>query len=185
MQDAQIIIKFDKEVLKRFKKVSLLVGALLIIAGLMGIIVPQIMAIVVNAFFGWLLFFGGLMGLYLVFLSAGRSFITWLKPILLLITGLMFLLLPDVGISTLTLLLAFYLLLDAYGNLGLSFELKQHKFRGLIALNGVISFLLALLILFLWTSQSAFILGLFAGISLLFDGIVIFMIGLYAHKSFS
>ncbi len=178
----KLSLNFDTKTLKHFKLVSLLFGALLAFAGISGIIVPQLMAVVVNIFFGWLLIFGAGLGLYLVFLTGGRSFITWLKPILLLITGIVFLLMPDVGIATLTLLIAFYLLLDAYGNFGVAFEFSAHKIRGWILLNGIISLLLALIILFAWTTQSATILGIFVGISLLFDGVVIFMIGLLAHK---
>lgn len=181
-KETKVSLNFDKKMLKRFKIVSLIFGVLLVLAGISGIVVPQLMAIVVNIFFGWLLIFGGTLGLYLVFLTGGRSFITWLKPILPLITGIIFLLMPDVGIATLTLLIAFYLLLDAYGNLGLAFEFDGHKLRGWVLLNGIISLLLALIILFAWAAQSAEILGLFVGISLLFDGVAVFMIGLLAYK---
>ncbi len=182
MENSVVIVKFDEDFLHRFRKISLIVGALLILGGLVGIIVPQIMAVIVNAFFGWLLIFGGVLGAYLVFLSSGRSFISWLKPILLLITGALFLLLPEIGIGALTLLLAFYLLLDAYGNLGLAFDLRPMRIWGIMLANGVISLLLALIILFFWTSQSALILGLFVGISLLFDGVVILAMGLTASN---
>jgi len=175
---SSVVVGFDKDFLRRFRKFSILVGILLVIAGLAGALVPQIMSLVVDAFLGWLLIGAGILSGYLVFLSRGRSMISLLKPVLLVLTGGLFLFYPNVGIAALALLLTVYLMLDTFGSLGLAYDLYPLHGWGWMTLNGIVSLLLAMVLLFAWPAASPLIVGLYIGISLFFDGLALLFIGL-------
>jgi len=182
IQERTIFVSFDDASLERFRKGSFIVGALLIIAGIAGAAAPQIMSLVVSAFLGWLLITAGLLSGYFVFLSRGRSMIAWLKPVLLILTGGLFLFYPGLGAATLALLLTVYLMLDAFGSLGLSHDLYPAGGWGWMAFNGLVSLILALVLLFAWPAASPVIVGLYIGISLFFDGLALVFLGLSAKK---
>jgi len=182
IEQRTIFVNFDDALLKRFRRGSLVFGALLIIAGIAGIAVPQVMSFVVSVFLGWLLLVAGVLSGYLVFLSRGRSMIAWLKPVLLVLTGGLFLFYPGTGVVTLALLLTFYLLLDAFGSFGLAHDLYPARGWGWMLLNGAVSLALALVLLFAWPAASPVIVGLYIGISLFFDGLALVFLGLLARR---
>ncbi len=175
--NSTIIVHFNQQTLEHFRKYTLGISALLILLGLSGIIAPQIFTLVISAFLGWLLVLSAMMAGYLVFLSRGRSMIAWLKPVLLLLIGLTFLLTPQIGMTTLAMVLAFYLLLDSFSSFGVAHDFYPHKGWVWLVINGVVSLILATLLI-LSGPASPIMLGLYIGISLLFDGIALLFIGL-------
>lgn len=175
--------KFDHDFAKRFRKFSLIAGILLIIVGITGAVLPQVMSLVVSAFLGWLLITGGVLTGYLAFLGRGRSMIAFLKPVLLVITGAMFVFYPLAGLAAIALLLTVYLLLDAFGGFGLAYDLYPMRGWAWMAFNGLMSFILALVLFIGWPLTSPIMVGLFIGISLFFDGLALVSLGLLAGKA--
>ncbi len=175
---ARVHVHFDVDILKRFRMLSLIVGGLLIVAGIAGMAVPQFISALASVFLGWLLVTAGILSAYLAFLSHWRSMIAWLKPVLLILIGALFLFYPVSGVLTLALLLTVYLMLDAYGSLGLAYELYPLRGWGWMTFNGICSLLLAALLIFAWPAGSAVLLGLYIGISLFFDGLALLFLGL-------
>jgi len=175
--------KFDHAFAERFKKFSLIAGILLMIVGIAGAVVPQVMSLVVSAFLGWLLITGGVLTGYLAFLGRGRSMIAFLKPILLIITGAMFVFYPLAGLAAIALLLTVYLLLDAFGGFGLAYDLYPMRGWAWMAFNGLMSFILALVLFIGWPLTSPIMVGLFIGISLFFDGLALVSLGILAGKA--
>ncbi len=175
-------LKFDHDFAKRFQKFSLVAGILLIAVGIAGAILPQIMSLVVTAFLGWMLITGGVLTGYLAFLGRGRSMIAFLKPVLLIITGGMFIFYPLAGMAALALLLSVYLLLDAFGGFGLAHDLYPMRGWGWMAFNGFMSFVLAMVLFIGWPVTSPLMVGLFIGVSLFFDGLALLTLGILAGK---
>ncbi len=176
------VFKFDHAFATRFRKFSLIAGVLLIIVGIAGAVVPQVMSLVVSVFLGWLLIAGGVLTAYLAFLGRGRSMIAFLKPVLLIVTGALFVLFPLAGMAALALLLSVYLLLDAFGGFGLAYDLYPMRGWGWMAFNGLMSFLLAVILFAGWPITSPIMVGLFIGISLFFDGLALIVIGYLADR---
>ncbi len=172
---------FDGAILKKFRKHSLLVGGLLLLLGLVGIILPSALSLVASAFLGWLLLAGGVLSLYFAFLTKWRSAWSWIKALLLTFTGILVLFNPVAGIMAVALLIALYLLMDAVGNFTLVQALYPHKGWGWMAVNGVLSLGLALIMIFAYPATTVVLVGLYLGISLLFDGIALIMLGLAAR----
>ncbi len=178
-----VISGFDDNIMKKFSKVSLIVGGLLLLVGLTGILAPQILSLVASAFLGWLFLIGGALSLYFAFLARWRSAVAWIKPVLLLLAGFLILLNPLAGVVAIALLLAFYLFLDAFASFALARFMKPAKGWGWMASNGVISVALALLLVFAWPADSAVLVGLYLGISLMFDGLSLLLLGLASRQN--
>ena len=174
------LMGFDSAILKKFRKHSLVVGGLLLLLGVLGIILPSALSLVASAFLGWMLLIGGVLSLYFAFLTKWRSAWSWVKALLLLFTGVLILANPVAGILAVALLIALYLLMDAAGNLTLAQALHPHKGWGWMAANGVLSLGLALIMVFAVPATTVVLVGLYLGISLLFDGIALIMLGLSA-----
>jgi len=177
-----IIVGFDQEFVKRFRKVSLVVGVALIVTGLTGAIMPQFLSLVSELFLGWLAIMAGVLSGYIVFLSRGRSMIAWLKPALLLLTGALFLLYPLAGIAAMALLLTIYLMLDALASFGLAHDYHPLEGWGWMVFNGLLSLILAIALLVGWPAASPILLGFYIGISLLFDGLALVFMSLASRK---
>ncbi len=177
-----VLSGFDGAVLKKFSKHSLLIGGLLLALGLLGIILPQALSLVASAFLGWILLTAGTLSLYLAFLTNWKSVISWVKAFLLLFTGALVLFNPLAGILAVALLLALYLFMDAFANFALAQSMYPMKGWGWMAANGVVSLGLGLIMTFAWPADTVVLVGLYLGISLLFDGITLIMMGLAAKK---
>ena len=153
-------------------------GLLLCILGMGGIFVPGVVSLVIEVFLGWLMVIGGLLWGYTSYQFRGRSFISWLKPLILIVGGSILLSNPASGIDAIALILSIYLFTDAFGSFGMAYE--RYPLAGWIWLlvNGTLSLALAVLILIGWPQASTIYLGIYVGISLLFDGLSLFILGL-------
>jgi uncharacterized membrane protein HdeD (DUF308 family) len=89
---------------------------------------------------------------------------------------------PVIDIEALGLLLAIYLLLDAFNSFALANAIHPPKGWVWMIFNGVTSLLLATLFLLGWPSTSLYLVGLYVGIGLLFDGWILFAIGWALRK---
>ncbi len=181
--DGRVFVGFDQDTLHKFSRTGILVGLLLMITGFVGALMPQYMALFVNAWLGWLLIFAGAISTWLAFASKGRSMMALLKPIMLVITGIILLVFPMISIAAIALMMAFYLLLDSFSGFALAHDLYPLKGWGWMAFNGFTSFVLAILFIIGWPITSLVMVGLFAGISLFFDGVSLFTLAWMARKA--
>ena len=155
----------------------LIAGVLLMILGVAGIFLPGVLSLAIEIFLGWLMIAGGVMWAYFTYQWHGASFNSWLKPLILVAGGILLLVYPVSGIAAITLLISFYLIIGAFGNFALAFERRPLTGWIWMLFNGVLSLLLAVLILMGWPTTSPIYLGIIVGISLLFDGLLLFMLG--------
>ena len=169
--------------MKKTAALTLLTGLLLIILGTAGIILPGIMSLTTTLFLGWVLVIGGLLWGYHTFKQEKRPFLEWLKAVLLILTGGLLLFYPISGIAAVGLMLSFYLFLDAFASFGLAHSLHPAKGWGWMTTNGVLSLLLAVLFLIGWPASSLWLVGLYVGISLVFDGWVLLVMGFAMRKN--
>ncbi len=167
--------------IKKFRTHSIIIGVLLMIAGITGIVLPQVASLTVSLFVGWLFVFGGLVSGYHVLKNYRRNWVAWFKPLILLLTGILLLLFPAVAIAAIGLLLIFYFLLDAFAGFSAAHELHGRKGWGWMLVNAVLSLVLAVILLVGWPFSSVWLVGLFVGVSLLMDGIVLFVLGISVH----
>ena len=175
-------LNINKEVLERFKKHAKIGGILFMILGAVGILYPTIMSLTTLAFVSYLMVLTGFLSAILTWKSNKKDWAGWLKSIILILTGVYMVIYPTVGIATLGLLFAMYFFMDAFASFGLAFSLKPEKIWWLWLFNGFTSLLLGVLFIIGWPSNSIYLVGLFVGISLFFDGVALFGGALAAEK---
>jgi len=164
----------------RSRKTVIIISAVLLILGLIGIVLPQFMSMAVAWFVGWLMLFGSGIAFYIAWLGFRGHWLVWLKPFVLAVVGLMILLNPLAGAAALGLILAIYFLLDGFAGVSFSLDLKPQRGWVWLMFNGVLSLLLAAVFILGWPFTSAWLVGLLIGISLFFDGLSLLMLGLAA-----
>jgi uncharacterized membrane protein HdeD (DUF308 family) len=175
-------LPLDKKVLDKFGSYTLITGILLIVLGSAGIVLPGVMSLGTTILVAWLLLIAGALWAVHTYKHNPTHVIDWLKPVLLFVTGGLMLIYPASGVAAVGLLLAIYLLLDAYGSFALAQTIHPEKGWGWMTFNGILSFLMALLFLIGWPSTSLWLVGLYVGISLLFDGLALVVIGWALRK---
>lgn len=158
-------------------------GILLMIVGAAGVFLPSLLSLTVEIFLGWLMVIAGVLFGYYGYQSRSRTLIDWLKPLILIIAGVLLLVYPTSGIAALSLMLSFYLFVDAFAGFGLAYERHPLAGWGWMTVNGVLSFILAVLLLVGWPATSPIYLGIYVGVSLFFDGLALLMLGLGLRKA--
>jgi uncharacterized membrane protein HdeD (DUF308 family) len=152
---------------------SIVVGVLLLLAGLLAFALPFLAGIAASVFFGWLLLIAGIAHLVYAWSERRAGAVLWqiLIGAVYLIAALYMLVLPGAGVVTLTLVLAFYILIAGIFELAVFFRLRGLPGTIWFLVDGLASFLLAGLIFFHWPSSSLWAIGTLVGISMLMSGI--------------
>jgi uncharacterized membrane protein HdeD (DUF308 family) len=152
---------------------SIFLGVLLLIAGLIAIALPPIAGIAASVFFGWLLLIAGIAHLVYAWSERGAGAVIWqvLIGIVYVIAALYMLVLPVAGMVTLTLVLAFYIVVSGIFELVVFARLRRLRGAVWFLVDGLVSLLLAGLIFFHWPWSSLWFIGTLVGISLLLSGI--------------
>lgn len=149
---------------------GLFIGVLLLLLGSLGLFLPAVLSVATNAFIGATLFVGGIFwGVYSI-KNDPFKLRNWFKPAILIISAVMMLTFPAQSIDAIAMLLAFYLLADALGSFVLAYLSQRHTNWLWMGINGLVSLILSILIIVNWPKISAWILGIYIGISLIFDG---------------
>lgn len=177
------MIKLNAESIgKKFGRYSIFSGVLLIILGTAGFLLPSIMSLGTVAFVSTLLIVGSLIWATHTYRYARSHIMEWIKPTILLVSGALMLFYPISGIAAVGMLLAFYLLLDAFSSFALAQSIRPAPNWGWMVVNGIFSLLLALLFLIGWPATSIWLVGLYVSISLIFDGTALIAIGFTINK---
>ena len=90
---------------------------------------------------------------------------------------------PARGLATLTLALAFYLLIEGVTEIILYFQHRAANSASWFLLNGIITLVLGGMIWATWPSSTEWVLGTLVGISIFFSGVSRLMISLAARRA--
>lgn len=165
--------RIASEARKVFGRYTLVGGALLVLLGFTGFFLPGYVSLATDVLIASLLLVGGVFWGFHAISDDPKNIFNWLKSALLIGSGIIMLLFPAASIEALALWLAVYLLLDMAGSFAIAYRSRPARGWGWMLFNGVISLLLALMILLSWPGISAWIVGVYVSISLMFDGIAL------------
>jgi len=174
--------RIDKEKLKEFSTLSIITGVIMALAGFLAIIHPVAGSLAFIILLGSLFIASGLVQAWITFKAHQKSLGAWFKVIMLLITGILLLVWPGSGIAAVAILLAAYFFVDAFASFQMALDLKPLKGWGLAALNGMLSFILGIVMLIGWPFSAPFTVGVIVGVSFLMDGLVLIYLGILAKK---
>ena len=164
---------------------SIGLSVLMILAGVLGIIIPPAAGLAVTVLVGWLLVLSG--AAHLVFgwhtRTAGGFIWELLLGMLYIFVGVYTLFHLAAGLETLTLALAIYLFAEAILEFVLSFRLRPRPGSGWLLFDGIITLILSILIWKTWPSNTPWVIGTLVGISMLFSGVSRLVVSLAARRS--
>lgn len=168
--------------LEKFSKNTQMAAVLMMLLGTAGVLLPQFFSLGLSYFIGWLLLFAAVTQAYALYHYNEQRVITWLRPLANLVVALVFLLYVDVAIASMGLLLAFYFFMDAFAGIFLGQLFKAHGNSGWRFVNALFSFALGIIILVNWPMYSALLVGIFVGITLFFDGLLLLLLSKNIRK---
>ncbi len=163
----------NKEFLEKFAKHSKVAGVIFLLLGLVGVFYPVVMSLTTAYFVAFLFLLSGFMIAYHTYSTDKKDWLGWLKAFLYLLTGILVTLYPVPGVAALGIILAVYFFMDGFASFALAGQLKGQKYNWLIVINGILSIVLGIIFLVNWPFGSLVLVGLFVGISLFFDGVVL------------
>ena len=171
-----------RELSRSFGLLALL-GALLVVAGMVGLVYTGVATLTSMILFGWLLLIGGLVGLLHAIQSRGTNYF-WLGVVvaaLNIAAGVVVIRHPHGTAEALTMFAALLFLTGGVFRLVGSVVVRGPQF-GWTLLQGAFGLLLGLLVLFDWPHSSLYVLGLFFSLALLFDGLGLIAIGVGGRR---
>jgi uncharacterized membrane protein HdeD (DUF308 family) len=150
----------------------LLLGAVLIVLGLLAISAMAFFTDLVVLYFGFLFLIGGVWHIVSAFSAriGGGLFFHLLAGLLDGVVGLLIITHPEKATVVLTALLAVLFLVGGFLRLGMAVSLQYPRW-GIGAVSGLIEVLLGIAILIDFDENRVFVIGLFVGLDLLARGI--------------
>ena len=152
-------------------------GWIFLIMGIIGMIFPFFMSTFVVYMIGFFLIIGGIV---FAFTGEKSAWMKWLMAILFFILGMMVIINPYYSILAVGLLMGIFFLISGFATLFIGFT-SLNDGGWLLVVNGIISLLLAGMVLAGWPYDATWMVGLFVGIYLLFEGVALLTMGKQAE----
>lgn len=158
-------------------------GIFLIVLGMMALGSSVVMTLATMVFIGWLMIVGGILEALHAFSMKGWSgfFIDLLTGVLYAVVGFMIVANPSATAVALTLLIAMFLIFAGLFRIVVAIAVRFQNWIWLL-LHGVINVLLGVAIWRQWPLSGLWVIGLFVGIDMLFNGWSLVMLGLAARS---
>ncbi len=165
-------------------KWSIALSVLMIVAGVLAIAAPVVAGVAITAIVGWLLVFSGLLHVAFAWRADHAASIAWeiLLGVVYGAIGLYLIAHPVAGLASLTLAIAFYLLIEGIVEFVLALRLRPAPGSGWLLFDGVVTLVLAAMIGATWPSSAAWVVGTLIGISMFFSGITRLMLSVGVRR---
>jgi uncharacterized membrane protein HdeD (DUF308 family) len=158
---------------------AIAVGVFLVVIGVLSLWSPFITGLSLMAMIGVLLIAGGLAEFAFVFsvkaFSEGLGIVV--LSILMVLAGFYMVTRPAAALASVTLILAIYLVVSGIGHLFVAASLRPLRSWGWMALNGIISIFLGILLWRQYPLSGGWAIGTLIGIQLLITGISLIAVG--------
>jgi uncharacterized membrane protein HdeD (DUF308 family) len=166
---------------------SIALSILLILAGLLAILIPPLSGLAVTLIFAWLMIFSGLTHFAFAFKTHTTCGVLWelLVGAVYLVTGVYLLLHPLDALIALTLILAIYLFFEGIVETILFFQLRPRHGANWLLVDGIVTFILAIMIWRSWPASTVWVIGTLVGISMIFSGFSRLMLSIVARRALS
>ena len=163
---------------------SIRLSVLMIAAGVLAIGLPQVAGIAVTEVVAWLLIFSGALHVAFAWRPSHAAAVIWEILLGLAYGAIGFYVMghPIAGLASLTLAVAFYLVVEGVLEFVLSFRLRGAPGAGWLLFDGVVTLVLAVMIGRTWPSSAGWVLGTLVGLSMFFSGITRLMLSLTARR---
>ncbi len=162
-------------------------GIVLIVGGGFLLIAPLLGGLVVTTWVAAIFIVGGVFQLIHAFSARGWKSWLWqsLSGLVYLVGGLLAFFNPLAGAVALTLVLAATFIVDGIVRIALALGSRPLDHWGFVLAGGIVSLVVGLYVAFMIGSgpESLIVLGIFAGVSFLFEGVAFLLLGLGARSA--
>ena len=157
---------------------SIALSILMILTGIVAIVSPFVAGMVVTRIVGWLLLFSGVLHFVYAFRGGGATAVIWeiLLAVVYGVAGVFIIANTAVGLASLTFVIGLYLFAEAIIEFAGSYMTRHERGSGWLLFDGIVTLLLAFLILGTWPTSKIWAIGTLVGVSMLFSGISRLMI---------
>jgi uncharacterized membrane protein HdeD (DUF308 family) len=173
--------------LRQHSTLYLAEGVILVILGLLAVLVPPIASLAIAIFLGWLFLVSGGVGLATTFLTRGAPGFWWslLSAVLAIVVGGLLIASPVSGVLSLTYVLIVFFLVEGIATIMYAVEHRsQYPGRwGWMLVSGIVDVILALIIVMGLPGTAAWAIGLLVGINMVFGGMALISLALYARAA--
>lgn len=158
-------------------------GVLLLLLGTIALGSSVIFTLASMVFIGWLMIVGGVLQTAHAFTCKewGGFFVDLLTGLLYSVAGLLIIVNPAATAMGLTLLIAVLLIFGGVFRIAAAIAVRFHNWNWLL-LHGLVNVLLGTFILQDWPVSGLWVIGLFIGIDMIFNGWALIMLGIAAKK---
>lgn len=172
MPFARIEVEMDEATRRGLRRT----GIVLVVLGVIGIVLPEVLSVTLAWLVGGLLLAAGALLGYAAWTGYRRDGLAWIKSFVLVGLALVLLIFPGVGAAAIGLILILYFLLSGLTAVSFGLALRPMPGWGWSVFSGAVSLVLAMVFIGGWPFESTWLVGLFIGISLLLDGIALLML---------
>lgn len=174
----------EAALVKRASGWSIVLGILMIIAGMVAMLEPGLAGIVITYVIGWSAIFNGFAQIIFGFRTHGGWHVALevILGIIYIVAGIYLLMHPGLGLAALTLVLASFLLVYGIFALVLGFQMRPHSGGGWVLFDGIITILLGILIWVHWPLNALWVVGTLFGISIFISGVTRLMMTLALRR---
>ena len=148
-------------------------GVLIASLGVLAILFPFVTGVSLSILLGAALVVGALVHLASAFSGRGwKGFVAQtLLAVLYAVAGILLIANPVVGLTTLTILLVAFLLVDGIFEIVMGFRIRSEKGWGGLVVSGVLALVIAGLVFASWPASAAWAVGLLFGANLFVTGL--------------
>ena len=182
--DKQVIDEVTKQMNKNWK-ILLVIGLLTLILGIIGMGMNVTMTIVSILYIGFFIILGGILHLIDAFVVDGwkNKLLGAFIALMYLIAGALMIKYPAASAAWFTLFIAVFFLFVGIFRVVIGFQLRQENSGwGWTVISGVAAIILGILIFIQWPVSGLWVIGLFVGIDMIFNGWSLVMLGLAAKN---
>jgi uncharacterized membrane protein HdeD (DUF308 family) len=172
------LVAEERESIRRSWGWFVAVGILFVLLGIAGLVFVGIATLVSVLFVGWAFVIAGLAEIANTIFRKGWSgfWLDLIVGIVTLMAGLFIVVQPLVGAKVLTIFIGVMFLIGGIFRLAAGIAMKN-PYSGWFIVHGIVSLILAMLILAEWPYSSMWVIGTLVSIELLFDGLRLLSFG--------
>ena len=179
--ETQSVIRTE---IRKKSKWVILTGILSLLLGIVAMLYPENIGKISTVIIGAFLVTGGSIRILFSYLSTsiGSLLLRYLFALLMVIAGIYVISDPEMGLETLTLVIAIYFIVDGLTSIAYSFSLMPIGGGMFLLLSGIISGALGILVLVKWPESSNYFIGIYVGVKLFIDGMLLALTGYTIRK---
>jgi len=164
---------------------SIVLSVLMIVSGVLALAVPPVAGLTVTVMFGWLLIITGALHLAFAWRGEGAAAIFGEIAIAVLYGAVGFYMLarPVAGLTSLTLVIAAYLVAKGVLEGVFAFKFRQLPGTGWLLFDGVLTVAIATMIASAWPASSAWAVGVLVGVAMISSGFARLMLSITVRRA--